>query len=161
MPKNGDTETHDLTSSRTPLTNLGEENHSSDAISISNTMAHFNEKHTDDAEATWTRLSRWTQKKIRSIEALLKEAETLQDTAQQHEYTKRITGMILEARTNLLARLWDDTGTLEYDTLWASLDRATILAQRPESDQVGETKGDETVDVNVFCENHGYRSSLG
>ena len=59
IPKYGDsTETHDLTSSRTPLTNLGEENHSSDAISIPNTMAHFNEKHTDDAEATWTRLSR-------------------------------------------------------------------------------------------------------
>ena len=88
------------------------------------------------------------QEKIRNIEALLKEAETLQDTAQQREYTKRITGLILEARTNLLAKFWDDTGTIEYDALWASLDYAalnnTILTQSQEPDHVGDKTVDST-----------------
>ena len=100
------------------------------------------------------------EEKIRNIEALLKEAETLQDTAQQREYTKRITGLILEARTNLLAKFWDETGSIEYDALWASLDYATlnntILAKSPDPDQVGETKGDKTIDDDVSCGNNGF-----
>ena len=72
--------------------------------------------------------------------ALLKEADTFKYTAQKHGHNTRIAGLILEARRKLLDRPWDDTITLEYDTLWASLEQATlrntILAQRPESDQV-------------------------
>ena len=69
------------------------------------------------------------QEKIRNIEALLKEAETLQDTARQREYTQRITELISEAKNNFLAieaRHGDDIGTTELDTLWALLDYASL-----------------------------------
>ena len=119
----------------------------------------------DDTEATWTKLTRWIRTRIYSVEAFLKEADTFKNTAQKRGHNTRIAGLILEARRKLLERPWDDTITLEYDTLWASLEHATlrntILAQRLESDQVGGTKGDKTVGVDVFCENHGYRSTLG
>ena len=64
-----------------------------------------------------------------NIEALLKEAETFQDTARQHEYTQRTKKLISEAKTNLLAikaRHGDDIETIELDALRASLDYATF-----------------------------------
>ena len=58
------------------------------------------------------------------IEALLKEAEISQDTAQQREHTKRIETLTSKVKTSLLtieARQGDDIKTQELKIVWTSL----------------------------------------
>ena len=62
------------------------------------------------------------QEEIRNIEALLKEAGTLQEKAQKYKYTQRITQLISKAKANLLTRFWNDT--TKRDNLWDSLEHA-------------------------------------
>ena len=67
--------------------------------------------------------------KLGHIEALIKEAETLQDTSRQRECIPRIKELISEAKTNLLdveTKHGDNPETLELGCLWASLDHATF-----------------------------------
>ena len=102
------------------------------------------------------------QEEIHNIEALLKEAGTLQDKAQKRKHTQRITKLITKASTNLLTRFWDDPSTCvdttEHNTLWASLENAKIdntslFVQCLELDQDRDTEGintgDEAVDNNA------------
>ena len=67
--------------------------------------------------------------RLGNIEALLKEAEIVAETARQREYAERTKRLISEAKTNLLdieARHGNDIETFELDALRASLDYATF-----------------------------------
>ena len=106
------------------------------------------------------------RKEICIIEDLLKEAGTLQDSAKKQRYTQKITKILSETKSKLMARFWDspsdDGDATEHDTLWTSLDNATfnntrLLIQCLELDQDRGT-GSETTESNTK-ETEAYKES--
>ena len=84
------------------------------------------------------------RKKMRNIEALLKEAETPQDVAQEYKYVQKIGKLMSEASSGICFTklFWKKPGPLapvdekEYDTLMASLDHGHYRLQMEHETQL-------------------------